>query len=351
MKKLSASDLDNLCLGSMVLGSGGGGNPTYDLSMAKQQFEDFEPACLVDLESIAEDAFVVPIAFMGAPLVSKERIPSGRELIGLLNIIEETTKRKVTHLLSAEIGGANAFTALTLSAITGIPVIDGDMIGRAFPELQMSSCNLKGISASPCFIIDCLDNKAIIYGNSGSDVERLCRKMTVEMGSSTAISLYLMTGKQCKESIIPSTMSLAMKIGKAMRTNDPIGGLIEATDGEILGSGVISDIDQVIKDGFLTGSFTITSFNEKMTVYYQNEYLMVYKNGKSIATTPDIIIPLEQETGLPITSESLIFGLRVTLVKIAGPDIWKTEQGLKYVGPNYFGFTENEEEICQKSMS
>lgn len=350
MKKLSISDLDDLKIGSMVLGSGGGGNPIYDAAMTKQAFEEYGPASLVNLADISDDALVAPLAFMGAPLISIERIPSGNELTTLLNMIKEAFKRPVTHLLAAEIGGANAFTPLIASAKTGLPVIDGDTLGRAFPELQMSSCNLRGISPSPCFMTDCMQNKAIVYGKTGADMERFCRKIAVEMGSSAAISLYLMTGKECKESIIAGTMTQAMNIGKAMRSN-PIKGLVEYTKGIKIGSGIITDIDQSIKDGFLTGSFTVTGTSDMVRVYYQNEYLMLYKNGKAVAATPDIIIPLEMESGLPITSESLMYGLRVVLVAIKGPEIWKSPKGLSFVGPEYFGYSDIEEEVsCLKNM-
>lgn len=355
MKKLSLQDLDDLALGSAILGSGGGGDPAYELLFAKQQFEDYQSASLVSLNDIDDEALVVPIAFMGAPLVSKERIPSGRELPSLLKLVEKTMGRPVTHLLAAEIGGANAFTPLIASAETGLPVIDADTIGRAFPELQMSSCNLFQISPSPCFMADCQKNGVVVYGETGKDMERFCRKIAVEMGSSAAIAIYLMNGKECQKAVIPGTMSLAIEMGRAMRLakatqNDPIEALLELTKGIKIGSGVISDIDQVIKEGFLTGSFTVTGENDLMRVYYQNEYLMLYKGGKAVVSTPDIIIPLEQETGLPITSESLVYGMRVVMVAIPGPPVWKTPEGMMLVGPTYFGYTKEEAILCQKNI-
>lgn len=355
MKKLSLLDLDDLALGSTILGSGGGGDPSYELLMAKQQFEDYQPASLVSLNDISDEALVVPLAFMGAPLVSMERIPSGRELRSLLTLIEKSMGRPVTHLLAAEIGGANAFTPLIAAAETGLPVIDADTLGRAFPELQMSSCNLFQISPSPCFMADCQKNSVVVYGETGKDMERFCRKIAVEMGSSAAVALYLMTGEECKKAVIPGTMSLAIEIGQTMRLakasqDDPIQALLEHTKGVKIGSGVISDIDQVIQDGFLTGSFTVTGGDALMRVYYQNEYLMLYKGGKAVVSTPDIIIPLEQESGLPITSESLMYGLRVVMVAIPGPAIWKTPEGMKLVGPTYFGYTEEEAAPCQKNI-
>lgn len=353
MKKLSILDLEDLALGAAILGSGGGGDPAYQLLMAKQQFEDYEPAQMMNLCDLDDDALVVPIAYMGAPLVCIEKIPSGNELFALLQMIEKLMGKPVTHLIAAEIGGANAFTPLILAASTNIPVINADLLGRAFPELQMSSCNLKGISPSPAILADAVGNVVVINSKSASDAERFCRNTTVEMGSSAALSIYLMTGKECKEAVIPGTLEKAIEIGQVMRlayAKDlcPITALLKKTNGRQVGMGVISDIAQVIEAGFLKGTFTISEAESTIIVHYQNEYLMAYRDGVAIGATPDIIIPLEQDTGLPITSESLSFGLRVVLVVIPGPDLWKTLAGLELVGPAYFGYEKNKGEItCQ----
>ena len=39
-------------------------------------------------------------------------------------------------VLSCEIGGGNGLEPLALGARLGLPVIDADLMGRAFPELQ-----------------------------------------------------------------------------------------------------------------------------------------------------------------------------------------------------------------------
>ena len=43
-------------------------------------------------------------------------------------------------MISAEIGGANSFEPLVTGARVGLPVLDADGMGRAFPELQV--CDL-----------------------------------------------------------------------------------------------------------------------------------------------------------------------------------------------------------------
>lgn len=363
MKKLLISDLDDVALGATILGSGGGGDPAYDLLMAKQQLEECGLVEIVDISDVADDAFVVPVGFIGAPLVGIERLPSGREFPELLRVLEKMHGRPITHLLAAEIGGSNAFAPLIAASQAGLPVIDGDTLGRAFPELQMSSCNLKGISPSPAALIDGLGNTVVICTKNGADVERFCRKVTVEMGSSAALSVYLMNGQEARGAIIPGSLTRALQIGRSMRyarerREDPIEALLACTGGVRIGSGTITDIDQTIEDGFLKGSCTVSGSGQPLKVYYQNEYLMLYRGDQPVVATPDIIIPLEQESGQPMTSESLIYGVRVVLVGIPGPDIWKTDEGLALVGPHYFGYDvdyesiniKKENTLCQKNM-
>ena len=40
-------------------------------------------------------------------------------------------------VLSCEIGGGNGLESLALGARLGLPVVDADLMGRAFPELQV----------------------------------------------------------------------------------------------------------------------------------------------------------------------------------------------------------------------
>jgi DUF917 family protein len=44
---------------------------------------------------------------------------------------------KTSGLVSIEIGGMNGIDPLLTAAELGIPVIDADLMGRAFPELQV----------------------------------------------------------------------------------------------------------------------------------------------------------------------------------------------------------------------
>lgn len=346
-KHIDESDLEDIAAGASLLGSGGGGDPVYDLFMAKEQFKRTGAITLVSLDEIADDSLVAPVGFMGAPLVTIERLPSGLEFPAILRSIATRCGREVDYLLATEIGGANALPPLMVASEMGLPVIDGDTIGRAFPELQISTCNLFDISASPAFLADPFGNVKVVEASSAIEMEELCRKITTEMGSCAALSLYLMSGKEAKRAVIPGSVSLASSIGRTLREAnekgvDAVEALALAHQGKIIAVGTIVDIHQSIQEGFLMGSVTIATDGGCLTVSFQNEYLLVSNKERCIAATPDIIALVLQETGYSILSESLQYGLRVALLIFPPPPIWKSEKGLALTAPQCFGYVEKQ---------
>jgi len=352
MKQLKINDLENLSIGSAVLGSGGGGDPSYVFLMAKYLIEKYGPINIISVDELEDDDFVVPLSMMGAPLISMERVMSGRELGALLQTIEDRLQRKPTVLMPAEIGGANAFTPLLVAAKTGLPVLDADMIGRAFPELQMSSCYLNNCKATPAVMADCLGNTVVIETTDAKTLERIARSITVSMGSSCAVGFYLMSGLEAKGAFVTGTLSQALRLGEAITSArnqgmDPIRALINVSGGTFLEKGTLIDIDQTVKDGFLQGSATILNNKIKSKLFFQNEYLLAKNEAGVLASTPDLIVLLDENSGTPLSSEALRYGLQVALLAIPAPEIWQTSEGLEVVGPRAFGYDINYQPISK----
>lgn len=343
MRQFTSSDLQNMALGSAILGSGGGGDPSYELMSAQYQLEKHGPVDVIPISAISSDDLVVPVGFMGAPLVGMEKIPSGNEFITLIGHLEKILGKKASVLMPIEIGGGNAFVPFSVAGRLGLPILDADMMGRAFPELQMTSCNLNQIPAVPAFIVDRLGNKVVIETDSVMSLEKIARHVAVAMGSNAALSSYLMTGAQAASAVVPGSVSLAVKIGEVVSSaqkkgKDPLQPLLDLTGGVCVGSGKITDIDQKIYAGFLKGKVTICNDAQVLELFYQNEYLIAKSNGDYVATTPDIIMLIEQESGTPLTSESLQYGIKVNVIALPSPGLWQSEAGLDLVGPKYFGY-------------
>ena len=77
IKKLSLVDnksINAVAIGGAVLGSGGGGDPYIGKLMAKQCIEESGGVKVIDIETLPDDALILPIAMMGAPTVMVEKL-------------------------------------------------------------------------------------------------------------------------------------------------------------------------------------------------------------------------------------------------------------------------------------
>lgn len=356
LRTISLEDLEYLATGCAILGSGGGGDPSNEVWITRHAIDTYGAPSLLNPDALTSEDIVLPLAIMGAPLVAMEKLRSGREFIHLLDMVERTTGKRPNVLMPVEIGGANGFCALSIAGRLNLPVLDGDLMGRAFPQLQMTSCTVEGVSSSPTFLADSLGNTVRIEGNNAHALENIARHVTVSMGSSCAVAFALMDGEEAKRTIIPHTTSQAIRIGKVMAQakkegKDPIEALLDSAEGVRLGEGTISSVEQSIKKGFLEGSVTILGEDGTFKLFYQNEYLLAQKGDVALACTPDILMLLEKESGTPITTESLRYGLKVVLIALPAPAIWQTEKGLDLVGPNCFGYTINYKSIRRESCT
>src|SRR6185437_5667153 len=135
---ISAADLDDIAVGGAILGTGGGGDPYIGKLMAQRAIQKHGAVRMIDLKDVDDDALVVPCAMMGAPTVMVEKIPEGGEILVAFRKLQAFLGRKIGAILCAEAGGLNSTIPFAIGAMTGLPVIDGDGMGRAYPELQWS---------------------------------------------------------------------------------------------------------------------------------------------------------------------------------------------------------------------
>ncbi|NGX63138.1 MAG: hypothetical protein KR126chlam6_00545 [Candidatus Anoxychlamydiales bacterium] len=343
MKLLYSEDLQFLAIGSAILGSGGGGDPKYESLIADYLLKKNGPVKIISIDDLKDDDLILPIEIMGAPLITKEKIFSQKEFEAIINEIKKIYKNRNIILMAGEIGGANAFIPIIAGSILNLPILDGDSLGRAFPELQMSSMNLNNVSPSPSIIADSFGNIKVIMKKSASALEKEARQITITMGSSAAICFYIMDGKTAKKSIIKNTLSKAIKIGKIvsklkLKNFDIFKYFEQKLNAKIIVKGIVVDVNQKVKDGFLQGDVIISDEDEKYTIHYQNENLICKKKSKVIVSTPDIISILDAQSFEAITSESLKFGQRVIVIAMPSEKIWQTKKGLKLVGPKVFGY-------------
>ncbi|MBV7338859.1 DUF917 domain-containing protein [Chloroflexi bacterium TSY] len=347
MRRIHAENMEDLAIGAAVLGTGGGGDPYIGKLMAIEAINNYGPVQLLDVSELDDDALVVPSAMMGAPTVMVEKMPSGEEIIHAFKSLEEYLGRKIDATVSIEAGGLNSTTPFSVAAQLGIPLVDADGMGRAFPEIQMVTCTLYGVDATPMAMADEKGNSLIINTINNHWTETFARSATMEMGATAMIALYAMTGKQLKEGMIPGTLTLAETIGRSIRearekNEAPIQKVLELTNGYEVFRGKIVDVQRQTVAGFAKGEATFSGVEgysgSQMTLNFQNEHLVAIQDGEIVVSTPDLITVLDAETGEPITTEGLRYGFRVVVLGMPCDGKWRTPEGLALVGPKYFGY-------------
>lgn len=346
MRLIDEEDIYHLALGASLL-SGGGGGSTYSIQHQTQEaIRSNGPIELLSVDELDDDALVVSLCGMGAPTVGIEHLYAKETYSNALGFLEKHLGRKADAIMSLEVGGANALTPLPVAARGRIPVVDADSMGRALPELQMTSFSVHGLSAAPMALHDDNGNRTIIDTVNNYWIEQFARSITTDMGARAATALYPLSGKQIKQAAIRDTISQAMAIGKAMHTShlnqQPIHLLQEILHGYVLFEGKVLDIQRFSDVGFARGSASLSGIGsfqgQTLELKFQNEYLLTKIGSKVCATVPDTIGIFDQRTGSAISVEELRYGFRVTVLVIPAPAVWRSPEGLALVGPRAFGY-------------
>jgi len=360
-KILEKDELESMLIGVGILGTGGGGDPDlfgkplieWDLSKGREYR-------IIDPERIDDDAFVVSGGYAGSVTVymsigdTLKKWEERYELLEALRIMESLFNKKVDYVVPFELGGVNTPVILSLAARAGIVTIDGDGLGRAAPETQMSSFLGHGISLTPMPFVDKEGNVLIVKHSVKStypdEIMRFALDLNGKMGANNH---YPMTGKQLKESVVPNTISLSIKVGDAVKNaietkSDVVDAFIEVSKGIELFRGTVKEMKgEDVRAHFLakatlegTGEYA----GKTMEIIFKNEAMMARIDGQIVTVFPDLICMVDPKTGKGIMTVNIKPGLEMAVVGVAAHErlreCLKTEAGREAFSPARFGFPE-----------
>jgi len=352
---LTAADLPDLARGATLLGTGGGGDPYIGQKLVERVL-GAGSITVLDPDEIADDLFVIPTAQMGAPTVMVEKIPAGTEPTLALRTLEKHLGRTADATMPIECGGINSMIPLLVAAETGLPVVDADGMGRAFPELSMETFAVYGVHGSPLALAGERGETAVIdTGDDDRQMEWLARGVTIRLGGVSHIAEYAMTGADVRRTAIPRTLSMALALGRGIREareqhRSPFEAIAETLSTTLyphvreLFVGKVADVERRTTDGFAKGRATIAALgpadDSTLEVAFQNENLVAHRDGVLVAIVPDLICITDIESAEPITTEGLRYGQRVRVLGISTPDIMRTPGALAAFGPSAFGLAD-----------
>lgn len=345
---LTGEDIEALAIGAWILGTGGGGDPYHKLLNMRRLYADGHSVTLIDPMSLADDAHVAVVSNMGAPIVGQERLSDPEFSARPVRMMEQYLGRKFDAVMALEIGGGNGLQPLMIAALTGLPVVDADTMGRAYPEAQMTSVAVANLKCYPFSMADIRDNEVIIpRAASWRWMERISRKACTEIGSVASTCKAPRTGSEVKQHGILYTTSKAIRLGETVLAakrdhTDPIEAVLKAAHGKCLFTGKIVDVERRATEGFLRGKAVIEGMGENagstMEVHFQNEFSVGFLDGEPVVMTPDLICLLDSVSGEGIGTDIVRFGQRVSVLALPAPSVFLSEAGLEAVGPRAFGF-------------
>ena len=348
MRTIGIQEIEDIALGAALLGAGGGGDPYVGKLVAMGAVKECGPVTLLDPGEVPDDALLVPIAMMGAPTVLGEKGIGGGEYQTLYNMVSQFFGKKIYAFMPIEAGGVNSMLPIAACARLGLPLVDCDGMGRAFPELQMVTFTIGGMSATPMALTDEKGNSVIFETITNKWTEELARAVTMSCGGSVSVSLYPMTGAQMKAYSVKNIVTRSQKLGEAIRTvkdcaDDvtPEEHFLQFSEGYKLFKGKIADVLRETRGAFNFGKVMLEGIGEckghQAYVEFQNENLTATVDGEILATTPDLICLVDTETFTPVTTDALKYGKRVLVIGLKCFEMWRTPAGIDLVGPRYFG--------------
>ncbi|KAG7087259.1 hypothetical protein E1B28_013239 [Marasmius oreades] len=328
---LSETDLFFIMEGCGILGTGGGGSPYPTYLMCREILRQGGSIRIVDHTSLPDDAKIARGCGMGSPSVGSERILGGRPVVEAgKELAKYLGVQEYTATICDEIGGANGMMPLITSFYYNVPVLDGDLMGRAYPLLNqvLPAVYDRPNALAPCGLCDG-DGNVVLLTKAKNEflVETLMRTITTEMGSSAALVCPPLALRDARDYGVIRTQSQAWWLGRAVAICRQKNNLKSIPDeimklqtGCCLFVGKIVNVSREVRAGFTFGEVTIANLkddeledssnhsfvtgdvDEHLVIPFQNENLAAYLvkadgSRKMAAVVPDLIAVLDSQSG------------------------------------------------------
>jgi len=351
---LTKEQVEDLVAGATILGVGGGGSPSEGLAGLTRVLDQGRHLVIAGLDEFGEQDIIVSPYFVGSVAPSKKAegnqppaVPD--PIAAAVSLLESKLGKKVSGTVATEIGGGNTAACLAVAAKLGIPMVDGDLMGRAGPELHQSTTQIFNLSMAPSAIVSETGDRILVESYARiDDYEAIARYVSVVAGGHVAVVDSALTVSAARDCVIQGTISKCIGIGRTRRTaigkgEDSVAAVLdELENGRLLLKGKVKKYTWRDEKGFLFGDATVSGEAEwkgkEFRSWIMNEHIMGWTNGKPSVMPPDLIMFLEPSSGSGITNDRLEEGMEVSVVGASAPKVWRKPSGLAVFGPRHFGF-------------
>lgn len=352
MKTLTQQNLEDLLLGAVILGAGGGGDISEGREMIETAFAAGKTFDLVSLDDVPDDALICTPYLLGAitPMsVHEAQLYDGLDESNINPLLQAYSEFQA-HLdqefygtTACELGGSNTVAAFFPAVMNDHKIIDADPAGRAVPEITHSTYYLAGLPAAPIYAVNQFGESFLL--NKVKDdrrAETLVRALSRVSCNSIAAIDHALPMRDLRQVLIPGTISKAIKLGEICRQAIAEGrvsavAVAAAGDGMVLFSGKVSAVNYTTEEGFTIGEITLIDGKSTMSVTVKNENMVCRLDGAVVVTVPDLICFFDMQTGTPIANPDILDGQSIAVVVLPAPSPFTSEKGLAIFGPTYAG--------------
>lgn len=355
---LSAQTLEDALLGSSYLGCGGGGSLEEARQLIAEDLAAGHVFRKLPVEVLADDERVAsPYALASLAPVSKEmqaRLDAitpkvDAPTLSAFALLERHLGTKFAAVILGEIGPLSMAEAMSTAARLGVPSLDADTVGRATPEINQHSVRVAGYPLTPAAGVTLFGDEVILQTvQDPSREEDVFRALSV-VSSLIGVADAPITGAIAKsgDALITGSLSLAIRIGKAVREARQAGANAilagrDAGEGYTLFEGTIGTFNWADTDGFLVGDLSLTGHKafagQQLILDYKNEHLVARRDGVVIATCPDLITVIDDDTHEGVNNPEFETGRSVTVLGFRADPLWRRPAGLEVFSPRYFGY-------------
>lgn len=340
---LHTRDLAALRLGARALGSGGGGDPYWFAELARHVMGDREIP-VHEASDLPQACVVVSTGLVGSVTDFNERPANGSEFARAVDqLVSHQSHVGPAYVSSYESAGANAFAAVTVCAITGLPLVDIDPMGRGLSWLDQTTYDAAGLPICPFVVTDPAGHSLTADGLSGVEAERFLRNITVLMGGWSAFAGYLTSGQEAVAHGVHGALARGLAIGRTLLAVAPGSAgpaLVAEHAARHVGSGRVAQALWRQTESGDVGSVVIRSSAGPGTflrIECRNEFVAVVDSGYVTASAPDIICLLTRRDSTPLLAEGVTLGAEVDVVVLPAPLPWQREAFRAKVSPAAFG--------------
>lgn len=366
--KLTETDIDFIGRGAYILGCGGGGDPHSSVIELKRMIRHGHNIQILTLDKFSSltsgTGRAINVGYFGSPTISGERLHAD-EILEALDRMEQYEGKKTDGIFMFEIGGGNGLSGLWTAAMKNLPVIDLDLMGRAYPTQWQSLPSVYSENRGYPYLTVSDGNGFELTINSAIDdiqMEDIMRDCMYNRGCQGACVEPSMDIEQMEQQTVHNPVSLSWRIGRAAYLAayhsdlDRLPSYIINSSGgskctKCILKGKIVSVEKKLKRGYGYGVVEIESLpgvieldkKVKKTVIrmpFKNENIVAYQVEDNrlipLCSVPDLIT-LVDEDGNAVGTQDYRYGLIVYIMVFAASNKWRTQRGLQNGGPQAFG--------------